>query len=85
MHGESSTVKGFSVALCWLRDLLFDSLLLCAGIELHHVDYQKEYWTQVFEVFTQKFAMGLTPNPDLACNHYIKVCPSVILSLHLLP
>lgn len=42
------------------------------GIKLHHLDYQKKYWTQVFENFTQKFAMGLTPNPDLDCNQHIK-------------
>lgn len=42
------------------------------GIKLHHLDYQKQYWTQVFETFTQKFALGHTPNPDLACNQHIK-------------
>ncbi|KAG0592787.1 hypothetical protein KC19_1G280800 [Ceratodon purpureus] len=51
-----------------------DSQRVCKhlGIKLHHLDYQKQYWTQVFETFTQKFAMGLTPNPDLACNQHIK-------------
>jgi tRNA U34 2-thiouridine synthase MnmA/TrmU len=32
-----------------------------------------QYWTQVFEAFTEKFAMGLTPNPNLAYNQHVKV------------
>ncbi|BBN12748.1 hypothetical protein MPTK1_5g22570 [Marchantia polymorpha subsp. ruderalis] len=42
------------------------------GIELYEVDNQKRYWTDVFESFTSDFSTGLTPNPDLACNRYIK-------------
>ncbi|KAL2645503.1 hypothetical protein R1flu_013090 [Riccia fluitans] len=42
------------------------------GIELYEVDNQRRYWTEVFESFTRDFTTGLTPNPDLACNRYIK-------------
>ncbi|KAL3698845.1 hypothetical protein R1sor_012921 [Riccia sorocarpa] len=41
-------------------------------IELYQVDNQRRYWTEVFESFTKDFSTGLTPNPDLACNRYIK-------------
>ncbi|CAK9273024.1 unnamed protein product [Sphagnum jensenii] len=42
------------------------------GIELFHVDYQKRYWVQVFESFMHDISLGLTPNPDLSCNQFIK-------------
>jgi hypothetical protein len=37
------------------------------------VDYQKQYWVQVFESFMHDISLGLTPNPDLSCNQFIKV------------
>lgn len=41
--------------------------------DLRVVDLVSEYWTQVFEnVLLNGLANGQTPNPDLACNKYIK-------------
>lgn len=41
-------------------------------IRLHMVDFVKEYWTKVFEPFLNDYQNGLTPNPDILCNKYIK-------------
>lgn len=43
-----------------------------AGIELHEVEFVREYWHDVFESFVEDCAAGLTPNPDLSCNRHIK-------------
>ena len=42
------------------------------GIELHRVDFVKEYWDYVFTYFLEELKKGRTPNPDLMCNKYIK-------------
>ena len=42
------------------------------GIELHRVDFIKEYWDDVFNYFLEELKKGRTPNPDLMCNKYIK-------------
>ena len=51
-----------------------DALELCKslGIELHRVDFIKEYWDDVFTYFLEELKRGRTPNPDLMCNKYIK-------------
>ncbi|KAL7324748.1 hypothetical protein PS15p_209893 [Mucor circinelloides] len=41
-------------------------------IECEHVDFVKEYWNDVFEKTLDDYARGLTPNPDIACNSFIK-------------
>ncbi|NQZ29059.1 MAG: tRNA 2-thiouridine(34) synthase MnmA [Mycoplasmatales bacterium] len=42
------------------------------GIEIHRVDFVKEYWDNVFEYFIKEYKIGRTPNPDILCNKYIK-------------
>ena len=42
------------------------------GIELHRVDFVKEYWDYVFKYFLDELKKGRTPNPDIMCNKYIK-------------
>lgn len=42
------------------------------GVVLHRVDYVAEYWDNVFSVFVDQTKAGLTPNPDILCNKYIK-------------
>lgn len=42
------------------------------GIELHRIDFVKEYWDNVFEYFLDELKSGRTPNPDIMCNKYIK-------------
>ena len=42
------------------------------GIKLHRVDFVEEYWDDVFEHFLDEYRKNRTPNPDIACNKYIK-------------
>lgn len=41
-------------------------------IPIHKVNFIKEYWSQVFEPFINDYKNGITPNPDVLCNKYIK-------------
>ncbi|KAI8364718.1 tRNA methyl transferase [Radiomyces spectabilis] len=41
-------------------------------IPCEQVDFVKEYWTDVFQQTLDDYAAGLTPNPDVMCNQYIK-------------
>ncbi|CAB3247363.1 unnamed protein product [Arctia plantaginis] len=41
-------------------------------IPLHRVYFIKEYWNEVFTVLLKEYETGLTPNPDILCNRYIK-------------
>ncbi|MEE3928159.1 tRNA 2-thiouridine(34) synthase MnmA [Mycoplasmopsis ciconiae] len=41
-------------------------------IELHRVDFVKEYWEDVFQNFIEEYKKARTPNPDILCNKYIK-------------
>ena len=51
-----------------------DALEVCKkiGIELHRIDFVKEYWDYVFTYFLDELKKGRTPNPDIMCNKYIK-------------
>lgn len=40
--------------------------------KLHKVEFIKEYWNYVFVDFIEKYKKGITPNPDILCNKYIK-------------
>ncbi len=42
------------------------------GIEIHRVDFIKEYWDHVFSYFLDEYRKGRTPNPDILCNKHIK-------------
>ncbi|GEQ68533.1 hypothetical protein JCM33374_g2201 [Metschnikowia sp. JCM 33374] len=42
------------------------------GIACERVNFEKEYWTEVFSPMIEMYQQGLTPNPDLGCNRYIK-------------
>lgn len=42
------------------------------GIPCERVNFEKEYWQQVFNPMIENYSSGLTPNPDLDCNKYIK-------------
>ncbi|QPG75065.1 hypothetical protein FOA43_002405 [Brettanomyces nanus] len=41
-------------------------------IPCERVNFEKEYWTDVFEPMLEMYSKGLTPNPDVGCNKYIK-------------
>lgn len=42
------------------------------GIPYYSVNFEKEYWDQVFEYFLAEYRAGRTPNPDVMCNKEIK-------------
>lgn len=42
------------------------------GIPCERVSFEKEYWLDVFEPMLSMYQMGLTPNPDVGCNRYVK-------------
>lgn len=41
-------------------------------IACDRVSFEKEYWSDVFTPMIEMYEAGLTPNPDLGCNKYIK-------------
>ncbi|HSW69355.1 MAG TPA: tRNA 2-thiouridine(34) synthase MnmA [Gammaproteobacteria bacterium] len=51
-----------------------DAQLICdkLHIELHRVNFAKEYWERVFTDFLAEYKAGRTPNPDILCNKEIK-------------
>lgn len=42
------------------------------NIPCHRVDFVKEYWHSVFTTFLESYEVGLTPNPDVLCNRFVK-------------
>lgn len=58
---------------CAEREAL-DAQKVCSqlGIGYHGVSFVREYWQDVFEPFIEGYQRGVTPNPDIACNRYIK-------------
>ena len=42
------------------------------GIPFDVVDFSEQYMTLVFEQFLLELSHGLTPNPDVLCNQYVK-------------
>jgi tRNA-specific 2-thiouridylase len=42
------------------------------GIPYHQVELQKEFESCVVDYFCQEYQQGRTPNPCIACNHYVK-------------
>ena len=42
------------------------------GIPIYRVNFVEEYWNDVFKKFLEDYKNGLTPNPDVFCNKYIK-------------
>ena len=42
------------------------------GLKLEVTDLQKEYWDRVVGYAIERVRQGLTPNPDVMCNRFIK-------------
>lgn len=41
-------------------------------IPCERVNFEKEYWNDVFQPMLSMYERGLTPNPDTGCNKYVK-------------
>lgn len=67
---DSSDERG----VCTSRQDWEDVQKVCQHLDIdcQHVDFVKEYWNDVFEKTLDDYAHGLTPNPDIGCNSYIK-------------
>ncbi len=51
-----------------------DAILVANFLDIpfHEVNLVEEYWDLVFEKFLEDLRNGITPNPDILCNRYIK-------------
>lgn len=59
---------------CTVNEDLRDAEWICSKlrIQLHEVNFVKEYWNEVFSNVIIDYGAGLTPNPDILCNRHIK-------------
>lgn len=80
--------KGFSVSGIYMKnwDVLDetghctgtgdveDAKIVCQQLKIpyHEVNFVADYWNYVFMDFIADYEKGLTPNPDVLCNKYIK-------------
>jgi len=53
---------------------LEDAKAVCRhlDVELLEVSFMKEYWHDVFSSLLCDYENGMTPNPDINCNRFIK-------------
>lgn len=42
------------------------------NVKLHTANFSDEYWNNIFLNFIDSYKKGLTPNPDILCNKFIK-------------
>ncbi|CEP61243.1 tRNA-5-taurinomethyluridine 2-sulfurtransferase LALA0_S02e09956g [Lachancea lanzarotensis] len=42
------------------------------GLPVDRVNFEQDYWQDVFEPMLQGYQQGFTPNPDVGCNKFIK-------------
>ena len=52
-----------------------DAIEVAKSLEIEHhiVDYRKEFKERVMDVFLNEYKKGLTPNPCVICNRYVKM------------
>ncbi|KAI5967523.1 hypothetical protein CANMA_002957 [Candida margitis] len=60
-------------ATCTERDWK-DVKQICQQLGIPHerVNFESDYWDNVFSPMIDKYRLGLTPNPDVGCNKYVK-------------
>ncbi len=57
----------------WEEDLRYaESITKKLGVKLEVVSMQKEYWDKIINYTISTVKQGLTPNPDVFCNTFIK-------------
>ncbi|KKU59907.1 MAG: tRNA (5-methylaminomethyl-2-thiouridylate)-methyltransferase [Parcubacteria group bacterium GW2011_GWA2_47_12] len=60
--------------ICNWKDDRLDAMRVCAklGIQFHELNLEKEYKKEVVDYMIREYKAGRTPNPDVACNRFIK-------------
>lgn len=60
--------------VCSILNDLEDAKYTCNKLKIpfQEVDFVKEYWNEVFSGFIEDYEHGMTPNPDILCNKFIK-------------
>ncbi|CAL4320639.1 tRNA 2-thiouridine(34) synthase MnmA [Buchnera aphidicola] len=63
-----------TIDYCASSQDLNDTRAVCKKLKiyLHEVNFSEEYWNDVFKKFLFAYKTGITPNPDIWCNKYIK-------------
>lgn len=75
MHNwDTADEAGAGKPTCTSSADLQDAKAVAAALQipLYEADFVSKYWNSVFQQFLAGLEQGLTPNPDLACNSYIK-------------
>ena len=59
---------------CNITQDMEDAKLIAGFLDIpfHKVNLVDEYWNLVFKTFIEELKNGITPNPDIMCNKYIK-------------
>lgn len=59
---------------CNWRSEMRDAMRICAQLKVpfHFLDLEKEYKKEVADYMIEGYKKGITPNPDIMCNKYIK-------------
>lgn len=70
---ESQSLSDPTNEPCYERDWK-DALKVTdyLGIQLDRVNFESDYWIDVFEPMLAQYQSGSTPNPDIGCNRHIK-------------
>jgi tRNA-uridine 2-sulfurtransferase len=59
---------------CCSIDLINDARSVCAGLNIPHyvIDLQESFRKNVIDNFIESYSKGLTPNPCINCNRFLK-------------
>ncbi|KAI5962168.1 uncharacterized protein KGF55_003244 [Candida pseudojiufengensis] len=51
-----------------------DVQIICnqLGINSERINFEFNYWDKVFNPMIENYKIGLTPNPDISCNKFVK-------------
>ncbi|PAV28703.1 tRNA 2-thiouridine(34) synthase MnmA [Virgibacillus profundi] len=60
--------------VCTATEDYDDVIRVCNQLDIPYyaVNFEKQYWDNVFTYFLEEYKMGRTPNPDVVCNKEIK-------------
>lgn len=74
MQKAGHIIGGGTMNLCGKVDEAKDAERVCEqlGVTYHFFEMTKEFNEKVIEPFTQEYMSGLTPNPCMFCNRWLK-------------